>query len=380
MKRLAHSLGLCVLLAACGGGGGGGNGGGNDNGGDGSGVTCTPESGKLLITNDNADTVSSEAYDATTAIPHFADLDYVYSVLFVTPVISQSTNSLLAELPEIVKDGLLKKHPRSDTNLLRTLNSDQTMLPYSIIGPVTVNCPNGGSYNLQINDADNDGRVSAGDIITFNFSNCQIVNSQTNAQGVFNGQLITALVSVTSNSLVQFPFKATFTHNAFIFQVTSTALSQTIREDGDITATFSCTASNCQIFDIKAEGINLAETQTSSSGSTVASWRVTNYVTESDFDNNSQETTYSGNGTLYIDPSSGNAVSFATTASNPFKESAADQHPYAGEEVSTGACNSSVKLDVIDNQNVTVAVDPNGDGVYETTNNMTWSTLLQSRQ
>jgi len=95
-----------------------------------------------------------------------------------------------------------------------------------------------------------------------------------------------------------------------------------------------------------------------------------------DLDNNSQESTASGNGNLGIDGLL-DTVSFATTASNPFKGREDDDYPYAGEQVSTGACNSSVKLTVLDNQNVQIAVDADGDGVYEATNNMTWSDLEQ---
>ncbi len=249
MKRLTHLLGLCVLLAACG-GGGGGNGGGDDNGGDGGGggggAACTPESGKLQITNDNADTVSAEAYDATTIIPAAAASDYLVFGFFATGTSAQSTNSLLDDLPKIGKNGLLRKHFRSNA-MLHSLNSNSSVLPYSITGG-TFNCPAGGSYNLEINDSDNNNLASEGDVITMTFSNCQVVNFLDIPQSTFNGQLITRLELVTNNSLYQFPFKATFTNNGFTVQTTDQEGTVTDRLDGDVTATFSCTTSNCPDF------------------------------------------------------------------------------------------------------------------------------------
>lgn len=372
MKRLIHSLSLCVLLAACGGGGGGGNNG-DDNGGGG---VCTPESGRLQITSNNAGQVAAEALEATF-IPFVADLDDSLLYLFAVELPQQSAGALSSDLLKYIgeRSGLTNRSNRHRSrNIISNLKSNEIALPYATSSE-QFNCPDGGAYTLEINDADNNNLFSNGDVISLTFQDCQLVDTDTNSRITLNGQLAAVLELVTNNSLAETPLIERFTHTQFTVQTVDAQETTTVSLDGDIKATFEClSASVCTT---KAEGNNLVvDGESSVTGS--ANFRVTNYVTIMTADDGTQESTYSGNGNLYID-SSGNVVSFATKASTPFKERYDDDYPYAGEEVSTGTC-SSVKLTVLNNQNVKLSVDTDGDGDYEAVNDMTWSDFEKEEQ
>ena len=53
-----------------------------------------------------------------------------------------------------------------------------------------------------------------------------------------------------------------------------------------------------------------------------------------------------------------------------------DNYPSAGQVIVTGATGSAVRATVLDNTQVRVELDANGDGTYESTATVAWTTLI----
>lgn len=372
MKYPAGLLSLCILITACGGGGGGDNG--NDNNGDdNNGENCGSQDGNLKITDNNYKTVNAEAYDAVYSVPILADTSAVVLNEFTLLALSGGAGASSTGLAQqAVKSMITRK--RLPSHQLSQSSFGGTALPSAVIQD-TIGCRDGGQYQITINDADNNNFISDGDAIELDFDNCRINNQGSTV--ILDNQLTGRLASINDNNpLNRPPYNIRFNYDQFTMQTADQSGTELVRVDGDLRSSASC-SSNVECA-IRADGDDLTLTQQSSSTTSAISWEVSDYRMESTFNDNDREEEFSGDGALYIDPSSNDFVNFETTSGNSFQLRYSDDYPFAGEQLSTG-CNSSTRLTTLDNRNVRLELDENGDDVYETTTTMTWDRLNEER-
>jgi hypothetical protein len=71
---------------------------------------------------------------------------------------------------------------------------------------------------------------------------------------------------------------------------------------------------------------------------------------------------------------SSQTISFAT--SSPFVTYPVNRYPSSGVLLITGAANSKLKLTAISSSQVVEDLDANGDGIYEESSTVAWSSLM----
>jgi len=70
----------------------------------------------------------------------------------------------------------------------------------------------------------------------------------------------------------------------------------------------------------------------------------------------------------------GGSITISTP--QPLVQLSTDNYPSAGQVIVTGATGSAVRATVLDNTQVRVELDANGDGTYESTATVAWTTLI----
>jgi hypothetical protein len=221
----------------------------------------------------------------------------------------------------------------------------------------SVGCTDGGTLTVAVNDHDGSQTLTSGDVITATFAQCKETNTST-----INGVITITLTGTPTDT--QFLANTTF--------------QSVVVVDNGVTSTLS-------------GGATVSETDASSfteTALTVGSNGLTSSTSSSNYNDNvtfgsgfiirSEETSagtvsVSMTGTLTAN-SLGGSISIATPQA--LTETADDNYPSSGEIIITGASNSAVRATVLDNTQVKIELDANGDGSYEATANVTWATLM----
>lgn len=366
MKRLIHSLGLCVLLVAC--DSGGGNGGGDNGGGDNGGGECTSEGNKVLINDANAAKVGSATLNAlfdTALLSVESDFLFVYFGFEYPDELLAGALSSINPLSKWPK-GFSRKQRSADADSSAALNQPLVAI---IGGSRDIDCRDGGNYTLQVNDADGNGQLSNGDVYSFTFRSCQV-------GGLFvNGSFSVVLQLVTNNSPEDEPKLEKFTYDNLRIQIDDPDTgNQADTLNGDMTVDFDSENPGGDISTFKVSGSVLRDVIESSISGKSGTFTLSDYVIQLDGNDVIEEETDSFKGDLdstWI----GGSVSFVTTESNLFKSGYDDDYFYAGEMLITGACDSSVLFTVLDGATVRLSIDANGDGTDETVVDKTWAAL-----
>jgi hypothetical protein len=223
---------------------------------------------------------------------------------------------------------------------------------------VTLSCGTGGTISTTFADNDNNLTLSSGDVFTLVFSQCQ--DSPTES---LNGTIVITATSVTSSS--QFSASASLQS----VQAVDGALSSTV--NGTVTvAELDSTSESDTTINVGASGLSvITVSPTYSDAITFASGM--QILSKDQFTLAQTVTTLDGS---YSATSIGGTVTVATT--QPVVTRYTDDFPYAGTIHITGANNSALLITVLDNTQVQLQVDANGDGTYESSSAVGWETLL----
>lgn len=315
-----------TLLAAC---GGGDSGGGNSGGGE----SFAP----LGITRSNAGQVASEAY----AAGDFAVLGATSTTNMVTFSASAVSSSNF-NLRRFADSYLQRLHKRG---------SSQWVTPQQVWNDVWP-CSGGGTLTDTWNDADNDGRDSAGDSYTTTYSNC------VEGGVTMNGGVTATLATLVGNTFGDYQISGSFSFNNLA--VSYSGLSVGI--NGGMSYSASRTGSNVSV----TLQIPLLTTTSPSGSSTIA-----NATLQYSFNESTFAYSYTITATL-----SGTSIGGQVTISTltPFAGTAPG-YPVSGSLRVTGAGGSSVTITAIGGGNVRLDVDSNGDGVVDSSSTMTWAAL-----
>lgn len=333
MKALTHTgmLALALSVTACGGGGGGG------------GATPPPTSAALTSSNQ---TIAAE--DATSAafLPLITSQTIVGAAATDEKALFVFANKQLDRLPAYIQ------------------NARAASAVAGAVASESYACTYGGTLQVTVNDADDNGIVSAGDSFTLTLSNCQ------EAEGTLNGSLGLSFDGLTG-TYGTMPYGATATMSFGNLSLAGSQFSTSI--NGSLTAGF--TRSSTYAFTESLSTPSLTVTGTYGGVSRTRS--LTNYAasaTGTPDTTYGHVTSYSASGTLSSTGLASQVIGISTPTA--FVARGSDQYPSTGVLLISGANNSSVRVTALSNTQCAIALDENGDGTYEGDTTVNWNTLL----
>ncbi len=225
------------------------------------------------------------------------------------------------------------------------------------VGPVTIDCANGGSVMISGETA-SPTTLTAGDELTLEFAACMIDTETINGS-------ITTVVNEFSGDVVsqQFLVSTSATYDNFEFS----GVNSSIGINGDVTIDIDSLSFPVRSVTVTSESLML-----SANG---RSLNLTESSTNTVFDESMSPVGYmiDSSGHLTSSEFSGE-VQFENVV--PFVGSG-DERPASGEFlVSATGDGSSVRLIVLDNINVRLEIDSDGDGAVDETRDTTWDEIL----
>jgi hypothetical protein len=222
----------------------------------------------------------------------------------------------------------------------------------------TVACSQGGSATLTLSDNNGNGIADAGDRATFVFSNC------IESAGTITGTL-TLAVNTQSGAIGSYPFTVDVT---MTFQALRVAVGTVVATaDGNIRVASSRTGFQLGTDSISSTSFAVAATV----AGTTYSRSISDYIAAVTYGASATSSTLQG---VIGSSALGNAnVSIKTT--RPFLQFYTDPYPYDGVLVVSGANNGTATLTTLNNTQVSIALDANGDGTPEFTVTKLWSAI-----
>lgn len=219
-----------------------------------------------------------------------------------------------------------------------------------------------GSVTLTFDDRDNNGIVSAGDVLSETFNSCLELGETA------NGTLRFAFNALTGD-LDSTVFAAKLTLSFDVFRVTSAAGS--VLANGTVTLDTVSTGLYAQAFGLTTPSYR----EELSLGGTVTSRTLTNFTTHETIEPALLDYAFSAtvNGTLTSSALGGKSVVIANIT--PFSGLGAQNYPPNGQALVTGAA-SSLRITAVSDSEVFVSVDTNGDSTADLWGTHLWSEFL----
>jgi len=320
-----------ALLSACGGGGGG------DSGGTGGGTGAAP----VAITSGNQTSVARATVAGSFPVAQTQTAGGASPA--AAPVGAQVLNAALRQAMAALAGQ--RRSIQSATAHPAATSSQQSA------------CGVSGTLTVTFDDRDNNGTESVGDVVTVAFSQCR--DSSTT---LLNGSVVVTLTSV--------PTSAQIGANASLqsFTVVDGGLTSTINGTAALTETDTDTESDDTLtiasggLSVGLSSANYNDTINYSSGMRIVTRELSNGQTSLTLDGS------------FTASSIGGQVTLATLV--PVVQLPADTYPSSGQVRVTGASGSTLLMTAANATQVQLQLDSNGDGSYDSTTLVNWSTLL----
>jgi len=357
MNRLLVTLmvaNAAALVAACGGGG-------SD-----SPAPAAPVA-TVSLSSANQDAVARAAANAVVGSANIAAVnpaaaDTVKAAAATTPVgtVPRSLPQLLLNLTQdVVIDRLLARQSGTGSSLVRT----------QAVITATENCAVSGSVTATLDDRDNSGTASSGDVFTVTFSQCrpsdtELVDGSISASYTLVQQLpgsFSASATVTYSNLTatsaegSFAVNGSFSYN--LSRVGGVGTAQLAIGPNGLSATIA--ASNYT--DTITLGAGYAITVTRDPAALPPGSAIPGL------------TTLTVNGAVTANSLGGTIVVSTPVA---VKQYEIDPFPREGQIQVRGANNGLLVLTVLSTEAVRVQLDGNGDGTFEITKDVAWVDLI----
>lgn len=329
-----------TLLASCGGGGGGG-----------SPAPAPAPAPPVAVTSTNQTAVTRATLSGGLGVVRAQPFATTARAANVSPA---ATSTSTAALQSLIGRSVLRAAAQAGltrTGIVRTQAITQTTDP----------CPAGGSVTSTSDDRDNSGGPSPGDVATLTFNQCR-----DTASDFANGTVTVTIGSVLSATSTRVEFSGTMTFVQFEFDLGPTRTNL----DGSTAATLLDTLNETRVtltvtstlrFDIASPTYN--DRIIYESGMRIVSdSTVTPDVSTGSLDG------------AFSSTSIGGRVTVATLA--VFTQLGTDLYPSSGQLLITGANNSRVRATALNNTQVRLELDANGDGTFESTVIVNWSDIL----
>ncbi len=225
-------------------------------------------------------------------------------------------------------------------------------------GTATVNCAAGGSFTTSFTDKDNNSALSIGDVVTVTFNQCRDSSTES-----LSGTIAVSVTALTDAD----HFTATAAMQSLT--VVENDLSSSI--NGSVTlAEANATQESDTTITVGSSGLAVA-TSSSSYSDSITFGNNTRIVTR-DYATPA-ETTVTLDGTI-SSTALGGGLTLATLLPVLQLDNAA--YPSAGQVLVTGANKSALLMTVLNATQVQLQLDADGDGKYEATSSVAWSSLL----
>jgi hypothetical protein len=329
-----------VGLGACGGGGGGGE--------------TQPAPTAIDITATNRDSVAHAS--AATVLSSSPTAAIPLSSASATP------NSALGG--------------RLTTLLLQPLRNRGSVdsgreQPLAIVGPVVEPCAFGGSLSLTVDDRDNNGALSVGDVLTFVFSQCH-----DTASDFVNGTTTGTYTQIGTGPAPTIGARLTMT------EFTAVTANHTLTLNRAMLLSYSKPSTSVEITRLTADGpvtvafsthLPYADTVTLQGG----------YMQEDTYDASvaappggtvAGRTTTTLQGRLHS-IQAGGVVDVATPPAAPLVMYSADAYPSSGAVQVTGP-GSKLLMTAVSATSVRLDLDADNNGSFESTSTVSWDWLL----
>jgi hypothetical protein len=244
-------------------------------------------------------------------------------------------------------------------NAVDQVQTAQTVQASTPLPTITINCNQGGSATLKLQTASR-SRLSSGDQLSLNASNCIQDNDQV------NGGISINITSVTGTPSSTQPWNASL-------GVTFTGFSHNDGQDvdnlaGDVALTFNQTAPGVATFSVTGNSLTVADNKGGTTVSrTLNAYSVTGSVNANVF---TYRTNFTLNGSI---PNVGQGP-FTITTTQDFVQQRGSA-PTQGTLQVTASDKSTLTLTPVDANNVRIGLDQNGDGTIDLTTTTTWAQL-----
>jgi hypothetical protein len=217
-------------------------------------------------------------------------------------------------------------------------------------------CGVSGTVTIVLDDRDNNQALSNGDAVSATFAQCK-----DSANTTINGAIAIALTSTPTAT--QFSASANFQSVVVIDNgATSTISGTVVVAENDMPTVTETTLS------VGNGGLTAS---TSSTGYDDSVSFASGFLIKTD-ETSAGDVSVSLSGTLTAQ-SVGGSITISTP--QPMVEASGDTHPSSGQVIVTGASGSTVRATVLDNTQVRLELDANGDGTYESTSIVAWTVL-----
>jgi hypothetical protein len=341
---LALTVGA-LLMAGCGGGGDGGDGGG-DTGGSAPVVS-------VAITSANQANVARAAIDGGVTLGRAQPLESD----------DRTSAQSVSAAPRIARVGILDAMVRRAlTSAFAPRRSIASATRPAATTSDTEACTVSGSVTISVDDVDNSGTLSASDKLSITFNQCR--ESSTD---LANGAMVFTIGNVVSATSERTEFGATL---AFL-QVTAAEGETFGSIHGTVSVGIVLTSSSVHMgLTVGGGGLTVTSNAGGQNDSIVYDPGMQIVVDEALTAPASSTVSLNGSFTA---TSIGGRVALTTMA--PIVQAAADSYPGAGQLRVAGAAGSVLRITVIDTSQVRLELDAAGDGTYETTTMVAWSSL-----
>ena len=328
MKRVPLlASAVAIGLSACGGGSGGDPA-----------IQPPPPGGTqtpLTVTTNNAKSAVRVAYNATS--------------------VSMETGDMIGGPGVVSAPGGLQK-PAAPTGFPDFIDIVMQKIPITDV----TGCGLDGTTGTQTTTIDfaTPGTLTAGDTIVIAFDNCD--------QGlgeVLNGRMEMTVVTFSGDLLVTGLYQLEMEVQLVNFQVT-TALDD-ILQNGDSTVTLDNTG--MPMVSISISGNSLATVTNTSTQI------ITDFSTSQSIDTSVFPEPYTMDTSGTVDSTElGGMIDYTTPVTF---QGAGDGYPFAGELLVVGANNASIRLVALDDVNVRIDTDTDGDNVVDNSETTTWDDI-----
>jgi hypothetical protein len=321
-----------AILAGCGGGGG-------DDG------STTPATlSAITITYANAPDVAANAVSASAGISQSGDIGSLVTGVTINSSMATRPSFLNASLQQIYT--VLENQPSS--NLVAGITTSRTVACTS------------GSISGTVSVATS-GVLSNGDSLSLTANSCYDGTSTING----NFTIVFSNLSGTPNSGTAWSGTLAMTFK----NLRITTGSETEQVNGDMTVSVTQRGQLDADASISGNSLQLVLLR---NGATVLDRTLSAYAYHGTVSSNLE--TYSDNFTVSGNLKGAGTGSLTVATSTLFKQ-ITGAFPHEGVLKVTGASNTSVILTALDNTNVRLDIDKNGDGAIDETVTTTWATL-----
>jgi hypothetical protein len=331
--NLSITVALAGLISACGGGGGS--------------ATAPAPTATAAISSSNQTTVAQDTASAS-----------------FTPITGAQTLTGVQTTDESVLFSIMREQLDQLPTYMANAKANS-----ALAGAVTsINVPcTSGNLVVAVTDADNSNTVSVGDSLTITSNSCTFAS----------GNAVSGSLGFTVSSL-----SGTWPSNNFNLGVTVAYNSFTVTApggfsasaNGNVTLTASSTGANTLTDTVSTSSLTVTGTY----GLVTRTRTLTNYsavAARSPDATYTYVTTFTVSGAVNSTGFSSQTILFNTTT--PFvKRNGVDNYPYTGVMLITGTNNSKLRVTAQSNTTVLEELDANGDGTYESSATVLWTTLI----